>query len=260
MFIDTHCHLDLPPLADQLPLILQRAVDAGVNRCICPGVSPAGWHGLAATAAANPGISPAFGIHPLHVNRESEQNLAALEQYLSGATAVGEIGLDYSDRSCDRRLQQDIFRQQLRLAAKKSLPVIIHCRRAFADLLRILAEESGSSAGGVMHAFSGSVETARQCLALGLQIGIAGPVTWNGAIKPVQIVREIPLEQLLLETDAPDLTPAPYRGSQNEPAYLVAIAQQIAALKGVTLEAVARATTRTAERIFHVKAASFLTH
>ncbi len=259
MFIDTHCHLNLPPLSANLPLILQRAAAAEVRCFICPGVSPAGWSGIAATAAANPGVFPAFGIHPQWVGSGSAASLAELERYLANAVAVGETGLDYTDKSADRQLQQEIFRRQLRLAGKYSLPLIIHCRRAFADLLRIVAEESAGGISGVMHAFSGSVETARECIALGLQIGIAGAVTWSGALKPVQVVREIPLKHLLLETDSPDLTPEPHHGMTNEPAFLAAIAQKIAAIKGVPLQAVALATTANAERIFHVNAASFLT-
>jgi TatD DNase family protein len=260
MFIDTHCHLNLPPLSTNLSQVLQRAAAAKVRRFICPGVSPAGWSSIAATAAVNPAIAPAFGIHPQWVNSESYGMLPELERYLASAVAVGETGLDYSDKNIDRRLQQELFRRQLRLAGKYSLPVIIHCRRAFADLLRIVAEESAGIVGGVMHAFSGSVETARECISLGLLIGIAGAVTWSNAIKPLQVVREIPLEQLLLETDSPDLTPEPYRGMSNEPAYLPAIARKIAAIKGVPVEAVAAATTHNAERIFHVNRASFLTH
>ena len=258
MFIDTHCHLDLPPLSSDLPQILRRAVAAGVVQFICPGVAPAGWKGIASTAAANSSISPAFGIHPLHICGCPDDSLAELEKYLPDAVAIGETGLDYTDRDCDRLLQQDIFRRHLRLAGKYSLPIIIHCRRAFADLLRILAEESART-GGVMHAFSGSVETARECIALGLKIGIAGPVTWSGAVKPVQVVRDIPLEHLLLETDSPDLTPQAYRGSMNEPAFLLAVAEKVAAIKGFTLEDVALATTLNVQRIFHVKPASFFT-
>lgn len=258
MFVDTHCHLDLPPLAAVLPEVIERAVAAGVTCFICPGVAPAGWQGIATTAAAVPAIAPAFGIHPQWVDEESAAALPLLERYLEQAVAVGEIGLDYSNRACDRQLQQDIFRCQLRLAAKHGLPLILHCRRAFADLLRILAEEN--IGGGVMHAFSGSVETARQCLDLGLQIGIAGPVTWSGAVKPLELVRQLPLERLLLETDAPDLTPEPWRGNSNEPARLPLIAQRVAALKGVSTEIVARTTSATAERIFHVSPASLLPH
>lgn len=256
MFIDTHCHLDLPPLSANLPQILQRATAAGVGRFICPGIAPARWDGVTATAATSPAIFPAFGIHPQNIDSSSAAALPALERHLANAVAVGETGLDYTDRNTDRQLQQDLFREQLRLAAIASLPVIIHCRHAFADLLRIITEESANLHGGVMHAFSGSVETARACIDLGLQIGIAGAVTWSNAIKPVQVVRDIPLAHLLLETDAPDLTPEPQRGMINEPAFLVATAQKIAEIKGISLEAVAQATTRNAERIFHVNPAS----
>jgi TatD DNase family protein len=251
MFFDSHCHLDLPPLSSELPQVLQRAAAAGVGGFVCPGVTPAGWVGIAAVAAAHPAIRPAFGIHPQQVDSDSFAALTQLERYLPAAAAVGEIGLDYSDADNNRTVQQELFRCQLRLAVQHSLPVIIHCRRASADLLKILGEESAGRWRGVMHAFSGSVETARQCIALGLMIGVAGPVTWSGAVKPLQLVREIPLEHLLLETDSPDLAPEPHRGTVNEPAFLTLIAGRVAVLKGVSPDTVARVTTANAERIFN---------
>ena len=250
MLIDTHCHLDLPPLADELAPVLARAAAAGVGRFVCPGVAPAGWDGIKALAAAHPAIRPAYGIHPLAVDDNSPAALVRLPGYLAAAVAVGEIGLDYYERSADREGQQAVFRQQLALAAACRLPVIIHCRAAFADLFRLL-DEAPTLVGGVLHAFSGSIESARAAITRGFLIGVAGPVTWENARKPVELVRELPLATLLLETDAPDLAPAPYRGGVNEPANLPLIAARVAAIKGLAAAEVARVTSENAERIFH---------
>lgn len=252
MFIDTHCHLDLPPLAADLPLILQRAATAGVTGFICPGVAPAGWQGIARTAASHAAIQPAFGIHPLQVAEGSCLFLAQLATHLAGAVAVGEIGLDYCHGNANRLLQQQLFRKQLQLARKFSLPVIIHCRKAFADTLAIFSEESKGELRGVMHAFSGSAETACEAIRLGLLIGVAGSLTWEGAVKPQKMLKAVPLEKIILETDAPDLSPQKHRGMTNEPAFIMEVACKTAEIKGVSVEEVARVTSINAQRLFNV--------
>lgn len=252
MFIDTHCHLDLPPLVDNLPLILQRAAAAGVTGYICPGVAPSGWQRISMMAASDSSIHPAFGIHPLQVKEDTCLFLEQLATYLSGGVAVGEIGLDYCNKNAERVLQQKLFRKQLQLARKFSLPVIIHCRKAFADTLEIFYEESGGELRGVMHAFSGSAETAREAVRLGLMIGVAGPVTWAGSVRPLQVVQAVPLENLVLETDAPDLSPQKYRGMDNEPAFIMEIACKTAEIKGVSIEKIAQVTSTNAQRLFNV--------
>ena len=257
MFIDTHCHLDDPSLSDRLPAVLAAASSAGVTRFIVPGVEPAGWPRSAALAREEAGVHAAFGLHPMHAALWSDRVLAELTQWLPQGVAVGEIGLDYLLEGVPRELQADSFRAQLRLAVGHGLPVLIHCRRAFRDLLAILREEHVERVGGVMHAFSGSPEVARECLGLGLSISVAGPVTYGNAVRPVEVVRQIPLERLLLETDAPDMTPEPYRGQDNEPAYLVEVARKVAAIKGVSVEEVAAVTTANAERLFLLKPTPF---
>ena len=249
MFIDTHCHLDDSSLAGRLPEILARAEAAGVTRFIVPGVGPACWDGILTLAGSNRRIFAAPGIHPLKAAACSDEALERLQLLADDAVAIGEIGLDYGHES-PRGIQQQAFRAQLRLAVRAGLPVLIHCRRAFADLLRILREERVDLTGGVMHAFSGSPEIATECVKLGLAIGIAGPVTYDNAVRPVEVVRRIPLQHLLLETDAPDLAPVPYRGTGCEPAYLLETARKVAAIKGVSVEEVARVTTAHAERLF----------
>jgi len=251
MFIDTHCHLDDDSFSGRLPEILELAWTAGVTRFIVPGVGPTCWDKVMVVAAGNDGVFAAPGVHPMRAGELDVPALAMLQKLAPKAVAIGEIGLDYS-YDIPREVQQAAFRAQLRLAVRLRLPVLLHCRRAFHDLLVILREEEVARVGGVMHAFSGSPEIAVECVNLGLFIGVAGPVTYDNAVRPVEVVRRIPLEHLLLETDAPDLTPVPYRGCPNEPAFLLETARKVAEIKCVPLEEVARITTATACHLFNL--------
>jgi TatD DNase family protein len=250
MFVDSHCHLDDPTLLVRLPAILAAGREAGVEKYLVPGVSPDGWDAIARLAAAHVGVYPAFGLHPMLADRYDAPLLSGLRSFTGRAVAIGEIGLDYLITEPTRDVQKAAFRAQLRLAVATGLPVILHCRRAFQDLLTIFREENGPRSGGVMHAFSGSPEMAADCVRLGLFIGVAGPVTYRNAVRPLAVVRGIPLEHLLIETDSPDLTPEPHRGRANEPAFLVEIAGKVAEIKGVSPAVVARVTTANAERLF----------
>jgi TatD DNase family protein len=250
MFIDTHCHLDDPSLSVRLPEVLANGSRVGVERYIVPGVDPFGWERIALLADKWPNVSPAFGLHPMHGHLYTVRVSDSLEAFLKNAVAVGEIGLDYTLTDVSREVQIAAFRGQLRSAVKAGLPVIIHCRKAFQDLLSILREENVRQVGGVMHAFSGSPEVAWECIGLSLSISVAGTVTYRNAVKPLEVVRRIPLEYLLLETDAPDMTPEPYRGCHNEPAFIVETGKKVAEIKGVSLDEVAAATTANAERLF----------
>jgi TatD DNase family protein len=247
---DTHCHLDLPPLRDDLAAVLARASAAGVTRCLVPGIIPAWWPGIAELAGTTPMVLAAYGVHPQRAGEWSEAAQTELAALAPGAAAIGEIGLDYTEAGVDRLHQQRVLRAQLQLAVAAGRPVLIHCRKAFRDLLTILREERVDRVGGVMHAFSGSPETARECIRLGLRIAVAGTVTYGNAVRPLAVAREIPLSHLVLETDAPDMTPEPLRGRENEPAFLIETAKKVAQLKGISLAEVARVTTENATRLF----------
>lgn len=253
MLIDSHCHLDFPPLSSRLPEILSSAANCGVHRFIVPGVEPQSWDKIISLAAADSRIFAALGVHPLHADMWSRSAAGTLEKLIPDIVAIGEIGLDYNEGMPARELQQEVFRAQLRLAAAVEIPAIIHCRKAFADTLRILAEEKSANFKGVMHAFSGSTEVARDCIAMGLKIGIAGPVTWNNALRPVKLVEAIPLEHLLLETDSPDLAPQPHQGKVNEPAFLLDIARKVAEIKAVTHAEIAAITSENTQALFNLK-------
>jgi len=250
MLIDTHCHLDDRSLLSRLPAVLSAAQAAGVEKYIVPGVAPEGWEVIARLADAHDGVYPACGLHPMAADRFDEALPERLRPFARRGVAIGEIGLDYLINDIPRELQQAAFRAQLRLAGEMELPVLIHCRRAFRDLLDILEEEHAGRNGGVMHAFSGSPETARECINLGFLISIAGTLTYTNAVRPLEIVRQIPLEFLVLETDAPEMTPEPHRGSPNEPAFLMETAMKVAQIKGISIEEVARVTAANAERLF----------
>ena len=237
--IDTHCHLDLEPLSVRLSAVVSDAHLAGVTDFVVPGVHPSGWERMDCLARENERIFPAFGIHPMHADLADDSNLSRLETLSSSGVAIGEIGLDPSYAVSMER-QEQAFREQLRLAASLGLPVLIHCRRAFQRTLMILRDEGAHHEGGIMHAFSGSPEMAREFIKLGFAISISGMVTRENTIRLPKLVRELPLEVLVLETDAPDMTPQRYRGRPNQPAYLNETLLAVARIKSVDALVVAR--------------------
>lgn len=217
-----------------------------------PGVAPEGWAGIAAIAAGAEGVFAAFGLHPMMAGIYDDCLMEVLERYAEGGVAIGEIGLDAAAAGVSREVQVHAFRGQLRLAVNMGLPVLVHCRGAFRDTLDILREEGVREVGGIMHGFSGSPETALQCMDLGLKISVAGSATYRNAVKPLRLVERIPLEHLVLETDSPDMTPEPYRGRDNEPAFLPEIARKVAVIKGVSVDEVAAVTTANALRVLKI--------
>ncbi|MDD2335361.1 MAG: TatD family hydrolase [Geobacteraceae bacterium] len=252
MYVDTHCHLDHPSLATRLDDVLASARAVGVERFIVPGVSPEKWEGIARLAAGTPGVFAAFGLHPMLAARYDEPLLEALAEYAAKAVAIGEIGLDYALAGVSRKEQATAFRGQLRLAVRMGLPVIIHCRQAFDDLIHILREERVREVGGVMHAYSGSYEMACLFGKEGVLISFSGSVTYSNAVKTPRVASRIPLEQLLLETDSPDMAPEPYRGKINEPAFLLETARAVARIREIGIDEVAQKTTANAERLFRI--------
>lgn len=246
MLVDTHCHLNLPPLISQLDELLLEARTAGIDRWIVPAVRPDDWDQLAQLAHTTPGVRPAYGVHPQHAATVTTGCLARLDRIAAEGVAIGEIGLD---GTCGNQyLQEQLFRAQLRIARTHGLPVLIHCRRAIGRTIEVMRAEGVATVGGIMHAFSGSCESARDCLRLNLVLSISGVVTRPGAVRLQQVCRELSLQQLVLETDAPDLTPFTRGQTSNRPAWLSDTATALAKLKGCTIEEVAHATTATANR------------
>lgn len=267
---DTHCHLDLEQFDADREAVLQHAVNAGVTRILIPSLTGTSSRAAVKLAESNPMLYAAVGVHPNEAESWDGQTISALKDLAAQSlkvVAVGEIGLDYYWNKSPFEEQISILKEQLNLAAELELPVVIHCREAedaaqgkcFDDLIKILAEwvsglrsrnEMLAQRPGVLHSFSGSLETAKRATDLGFSIGVTGPVTYKNANQKRQVIANLPLERLLIETDAPYLTPEPHRGKRNEPAFVTHIADKIAEIRSRTPQEVAAATTENAARLF----------
>jgi TatD DNase family protein len=239
---------------EDINTILTNAAKAGIRRILTIGIDLASSKRAVELASTHPGIYATVGIHP---HSAEQVNEAACEQLktLAGMDKVmgyGEIGLDYAKQYAPVAIQRNGFSRQLELARELDLPVVIHDREAHADTLALLREKGPFPAGGVMHCFSGDVSLAGQVLALGFYISIPGIVTFKNATDLQQVVREIPLEHMLLETDGPFLAPVPWRGKRNQPAHLLYTAAKVAALKDISLAEVADQTRRNTEQLFNL--------
>ncbi len=257
--IDTHCHLDGPAFDADREAVIARARAAGVTDVIVPAIGPDGWGALPALCAAAPGVHFGLGIHPQLLPELApegdDRRLADLDAALArgDAVAVGVCGLDAPSVEAGAPMDRQVavLRGHLALARTHRLPVVLHCLRAHDALLAVLSE-GALPAGGVLHSWSGSADQVRAFLALGLHFAFAGPVTYARARKPLAAARAVPRDRLLLETDAPDQTPAPHRGGRNEPAYLPLIAAGMAAALGVSTTDVDAMTTVNARALFRI--------
>lgn len=248
MLVDTHAHLHDPAFDGDRDAALGRARAAGIVRLLTVGTDLATCRQAVALAAAHPEVYAAVGIHPHDAASADAATLAEVAALARApkVAAIGEIGLDFYRNLAPRPVQEAALRAQLALAHEVGKPVLLHCREAHEALLAILAAEAVVDVGGIMHCFSGDVAVADRCLALGLHISIAGPVTYPNARRLAEVVRVVPLDALVIETDCPYLPPQPWRGRRNEPAYLGATAARVAELRGLDPETLARQTTRTA--------------
>lgn len=255
--VDSHTHLNSTKFQDDVAETIERAHAAGVMRLINMGDTLASSARAVELAAqyGTRGVYAAVGIHPEEAFELTGKEDAQLTDWTRAehVVAIGEIGLDYYwEKDEERRaLQRRIFVRQLDLARQLHLPVCIHDREAHGDTLAILKKE-GRGIEGVLHCFSGSLEMAKETVKLGYHLGVDGPLTYKNAAKLPEIVQEIPLEWLLVETDAPYMTPVPFRGKRNEPAYVRYVAEKMAAFRGIPFEAVAEATTANAVRLYHL--------
>jgi len=251
MLIDTHAHLDLDDFDGDREAVIERARAAGVGRIITIGIGLQECRRAIEIAGAHPFIHAVIGLHPHNASMLDLAALDFLEQHARGpkVVALGEIGLDFYRNRSPRSDQVRAFRAQLDLAAALKLPVVIHDRDAHEETLQILREEK-PPCGGVLHCFSGDVAMARSCIDLGFLISIPGTVTFKNASTLHEVVREVGLEHLLVETDCPFLTPAPHRGKRNEPAYVRFVAEKIAELKKTSFADVVERTGANACRLF----------
>lgn len=247
---DSHVHLDAVEFDADRAEILHAARAAGVAGMLVPAVTRATWEKLRTICARDPGLYPAYGLHPCYLAQHADADLERLDAWLGvhRAVAVGECGLDFHDPVLGRERQVRLLRGQFEIAHRHGLPLVLHARRAFEAMILEL-RRFGRPLCGVVHSFSGSAEQARELWKLGFHVGIGGPVTYVRARRLRRVVTEIPLESLLLETDSPDQPGTHHRGQRNQPAYLREVLDCIAELRSESTAELARATTANARRL-----------
>jgi len=250
-FIDSHCHLNFPELTENISDVLAQMRHNDVVSALCVSVNLANFPQVLALAEQHPNIYASVGVHPDYegVKEPDVARLVELAQHPK-VIAIGETGLDYFRLKGDLEWQRTRFRNHIRAARECGKPLIIHTREAAADTLRIMMEENAAGAGGVMHCFTETWEVAEAALAMGFYISFSGIVTFKSATQIKEVAQRVPLERMLLETDAPYLAPVPYRGKLNQPAYVKHIAEEIALLRGIDVNEVGQRTTENFMRLF----------
>ncbi len=250
--IDTHCHIDFDAFNTDRDEILQRALGKGVQHIICPATHRQGWGNLSAICRKGSFLIPTYGLHPMFLHRHQASDLKDLRCWIDTEQphAIGECGLDFYDKTLDRSKQEFFFEGHIELAREFKRPLIIHARKSVERVTSLLHHHTELK--GVFHSYSGSWEQAQILIKRGFSFGFGGPITWEGSHKLHRLIRKIPLQYILLETDAPDQPDNTHRGSRNEPSYLPIIAEAVARLKGITTAEVARVTTANARRLFNL--------
>lgn len=250
-FIDSHTHLDFPEFDSDRDLAFDRAIDSGVSKIVVSATTAEGWKGVSEVVQKyQPHTYVAYGLHPMFMQDHKPSHLNELSSYLQkdNVVAVGEIGLDYFIPNPNKEAQLDLFVTQLEIASDFSLPVIIHARKSLDIVLKHLRRFPQLT--GSIHSFSGSEQQARQLIDLGFYLGFGGPITYTRATRLQQLVKNLPLDSMLLETDSPDQPDADHYGERNEPAFIYKVAETIAYLRETKVEEVASVTTKNAEKLF----------
>lgn len=247
--IDTHCHLDLPEFDQDRQTVLVRARAAGLVGIVIPGVHRNGWPGLLGLCNQAQDLYPALGLHPVYLANHQDTDISALETAIAAHTpvAIGEIGLDYVVRDLDRDHQQRLLEAQLEIARSADLPVLLHVRKAHAQMLSTLKRIRVR--GGIVHAFSGGVEEARGYESMGFKLGFGGMLTFERSNKLRRLAANLSLDSIVLETDAPDLTVAAHRGERNSPHYLPDVLTALAQVRDTEPARIAAATTFNARAV-----------
>jgi TatD DNase family protein len=254
MLVDSHCHLDFDEFRDRVPELLGEMAAAGVSHALCISVTLRDFPRVLALAEAHPNLFATVGVHPDYPDAGG----VAMDELLVLAdhpkvVAIGETGLDYYRLTGDLAWQRERFRVHIRAAKACGKPLVIHTRSAAADTLRIMKEEGAGEVGGVMHCFTETLEVAKAAVDLGFLISFSGIVTFRNAGSLREVAKAMPLERILVETDSPYLAPTPHRGKVNRPAYVRLVAEEIARLRGSSLEDVAAATTQNFFRLFKIE-------
>ncbi len=251
---DTHAHLDDGRFDEDRDSMISQCIEDGVSLILNAGSNIETSLKSVSLAKEYELIYASVGVHPHDAATMDDTSIDIIGELTSNpkVKAIGEIGLDYYYDFSPRDIQKKRFIEQIDLARQLKLPVIVHDRDSHGDVMDIFKKTRINEVGGVLHSFSGSVEMARECLKMGLYISISGPVTFKNAVKTVEVVKEVPLDMLLIETDSPYLTPVPYRGKRNYPGYVRYVAEKIAELKGITVEEVAQKTLENGKRLFGI--------
>ena len=255
LFVDSHCHLDRINLEKDKMEFDQLFVNAEKNNVahmLCVAISMDQFPEMVAKSEKYPNVSYSCGVHPLHVGEDKQFSLGDLEKLASDerVVAIGETGLDYYYSKDTVPMQHEYFAKHIEVGNKLNKPLIVHTRDAREDTIGILKENNADNCGGVLHCFTESWEMAKAAMDIGFYISISGIATFKNAVELQEVVRKLPLDRLLIETDSPYLAPVPYRGKQNQPAYVKHVAEFIAELKGVKLEELAEVTTNNFKELF----------
>ena len=253
MLVDSHCHLDFPELAGNLPAVLETMRENDVGAALCVSVTLEDFPKVLALAEQHENLYASVGVHPDYpdLREPSVAELVELAQHPK-VVAIGETGLDYYRLTGDLEWQRERFRVHIRAARQSRKPLIIHTRSASADTLRLMQEEGASEAGGVMHCFTESWEVAQGALAMGFHISFSGIVTFKNAKDLKEVARQVPLDRLLVETDSPYLAPVPYRGKTNQPGWVKHVAEEVARLQNRSFADIATATTHNFFKLFNI--------
>lgn len=256
MLFDTHAHLDDRRFDKDREEIIDKCKEEDISYIVNIGADMVSSVKSINLAEKYSFIYASVGVHPHDAKTMDKDTCAVLAELAENnkkVRAIGEIGLDYHYDNSPRDIQRRRFEEQLDMAKQLKLPVVIHNREAHEDTMRILQKSGIKEIGGVFHSYSGSAEMMKQCLNLNMYISISGPVTFKNARRPVEVVKQVPLERLLIETDSPYLTPVPYRGKRNNPSYVRYVAEKIAEIRGLDFEEVARITLENGKRFFNIK-------
>lgn len=249
--IDTHCHLDVVEFDVDREEVLQRCHSLGINRIVVPAIQAKTWHKVLALCSSEKGLYPALGLHPVFIEQHSSEDVENLEKLLETVkpVAIGEIGLDFYLKELDQKQQIHFFEAQLQLAKKYNLPVILHVRKAHDQVLQLLKKHRVK--GGFSHAFNGSLQQAKQYIELGFKLGFGGTLTYQNANKIHSLAQSLPLEAIVLETDAPDMVTESHRGERNSPEYIRECLFALARLRDENIDIIAKQTTLNAKEVIN---------
>lgn len=249
--IDTHCHLDVAEFDHDRDDVLIRCRTTGISKIIVPAIESKTWSKVTGLCESEKGLYPALGLHPVFLEQHTPDDISKLEKLLEVATpvAIGEIGLDYYIKELDQQQQLNLFEAQLVIAKQHNLPVILHVRKAHDQVLQLLKKYMVN--GGFCHAFNGSMQQADRYIELGFKLGFGGTLTFDNSTKIHKLAKELPLEFIVLETDAPDMVVESHRGERNSPEYIIESLQALANIRNEDIEFIARQTTRNANEIIN---------